>query len=512
MRAATGLARTALLLCPTHHTTNSSSGNEAPPPRGGVTAASVVSAATVNLHRIAELVAELASDAAATAPELGSTPASPSPSSSSSSPQLTHGQDEAPARRARIQRPLSPHRFTPRVCDVPHLSSPSAQPTNDSNNSSNTIGNSGSGGGNATPTSRLVASLVKEAIGDPMTGETRATPAFQCPLCFAAHLQESGGGEGGDINTNTTAPSPSLSSSSSSARHHAWHTPHSLYTHLPWCHGHQGICPREFQPYNDYAMDWLVARILGVDPTTTTTTTTVTATTSPSQPSSSVAAAAASSPSLSSSSPPPPLPSPIELIILVDVANIVLDAGWSIVTLPGSAGGSDFFSQVPAAVVLIHEIFIPHTALDLEALFELTLLHAASEFVPLYAVSALESGDVASAQTVAQLFERVDARVAGMGMRHNGHSTQGATTSTTDNSNSSSSSCSSSMGRHSPPSGGVHPTARLCPPVVLLTKDNHQRACMVDMFPGRLFTAATGGLSRDSIIETCRRALIQGRR
>lgn len=143
------------------------------------------------------------------------------------------------------------------------------------------------------------------------------------------------------------------------------------------------------------------------------------------------------------SSPGSP-PLPFSLLVFVDVANIEMSVGYNVTDLLNVVGLGSLLSTTPVAFCAIHETFVPHTVRVAATLYQLSQLHPNSDLFTFYAVSRLEAGDLLGASVLSSIRRRV-------------------------------------------------PSHR-CPPTVLLTTDNQQKACMRE-----IFGASSGGVGGDSL-------------
>lgn len=122
------------------------------------------------------------------------------------------------------------------------------------------------------------------------------------------------------------------------------------------------------------------------------------------------------------------------IVVLLDVANIELNAEDILFELLSNDESLLFFSRVACAFVCVHEMFISHTSRPGHIFFQLSRLHPHSDMFTFYAASRNEAGDLLSASLMGELLLK-DMRGCG-------------------------------------------------PSVVLLTKDRTQKSCVAELFCG----------------------------
>ncbi|CCW64147.1 unnamed protein product [Phytomonas sp. EM1] len=191
-----------------------------------------------------------------------------------------------------------------------------------------------------------------------------------------------------------------------------------MTNHLSWRHPHEGFAPQEFAAFNAHVVRRLVARLWGeggAPPRQTKRNPSKLHETNHQGGDKEALDVATEVGVISphstgfSSSISPPSPPPFQLLLLVDVANMELNSSPAVLELLESPEAKRFFSSMPIAFGMIHEIFIPHTAKTPHGFFRLAQLHPWSEMFTYYAVSRLESGDMEISSLIGALRIETDA-------------------------------------------------------------------------------------------------------
>ncbi|CCW70161.1 unnamed protein product [Phytomonas sp. Hart1] len=237
-------------------------------------------------------------------------------------------------------------------------------------------------------------------------------PSYRCPFCFSKK----------GITRGENAQSSYKKGEEDSSSF--WMSPEALTNHLSWLHPHEGCSPQEFSSFNEHVVKCIVERQKvncyrnddnnnGKNGKLENESTRVRDNNSQADDERTrvgVSAEGSAPNQLSSSLYSSSLPlSPFELILLVDVANLELNSSPVVLELLKSREAMSFFSAIPVAFCMIHEIFIPHTAKTPHGFFRLAQLHPSSDLFTYYAVSRLESGDMGISSLIAELKLGLDA-------------------------------------------------------------------------------------------------------
>lgn len=195
-----------------------------------------------------------------------------------------------------------------------------------------------------------------------------------------------------------------------------------MMAHLSYEHMTDGVSPASLAPYNAHVLAALVSRLRGVDVNRNATP--IAAAEPPGRPvvtadagarmSSSSSYSAALHGRMTSDDPQsrstenhrPSLRRerpPLRLLVWIDVANVELGAGEVLLEMIRSKAFRPLLQHIPIGWCTTQELFVPHPCATLHAAHQLSCRHPHSDFFPFYALTRVESGDLAMAHLLSQV-------------------------------------------------------------------------------------------------------------